>query len=341
MLRVIREVQPRFIVGENVPGLINWSGGVVFEEVQSDLEAAGYEVLSYVLPACGVDAPHRRERVWVIAYDPNAYDNRKSGKGRGNEGESGNERLQKRNEIQQLEKPDSLRPTNTKALTDTDSGKRCEGRMHQDRPKETERYLGTFDTWKNRGNWENFPTQSPIRERDDGVSDKLLIFVVNDLYNEISKTSKENRVENLSEVWSRVQQEEVWQKIRRLYSLESKDILFKTMQLYSTKGRTQIELSPFGEDFCKPILQHLRKHKEFRCSPQGQELEKQRTREFGNSLSFLPHEVALAARRFETAITKFENWHRNESIKAYGNALVPQVALQIFKAIDEYSQITA
>lgn len=68
MLRAIREVQPRWVVGENVAGLINWSGGLVFEEVQTDLETEGYEVLAFVLPACGVDAPHRRDRVWFVAY---------------------------------------------------------------------------------------------------------------------------------------------------------------------------------------------------------------------------------------------------------------------------------
>ena len=162
--------------------------------------------------------------------------------------------------------------------------------------------------------------------------------MVNDLRDEISKTSKENRIENLQEVWERVQQEEVWGKIRGLYSLESKDILFKTMQLYSAKGRGQIDLSPFSEEFSKGILQHLRKYKEFRRSPQGRELEKQRDKEFGNTLSFLPHEVALAARRFQSEITKFENWHTNESIKAYGNAIVPQVAFQIFQAINKYEE---
>ena len=68
MLRVIREVQPRWIVGENVLGLVNWSGGLVFEEVQADLEAQGYEVQAYVLPAAAVNAPHRRDRVWFVAY---------------------------------------------------------------------------------------------------------------------------------------------------------------------------------------------------------------------------------------------------------------------------------
>ena len=68
MLRAIREIKPYWVVGENVPGLINWNGGVVFNEVQTDLENEGYEVIPFVLPACGVDAPHKRDRVWFIAY---------------------------------------------------------------------------------------------------------------------------------------------------------------------------------------------------------------------------------------------------------------------------------
>jgi DNA (cytosine-5)-methyltransferase 1 len=68
MLRVIREIQPTWIVGENVFGLVNWSDGLVFDEVQTDLETQGYEVQSYVLPACAADAPHRRDRVWIVAH---------------------------------------------------------------------------------------------------------------------------------------------------------------------------------------------------------------------------------------------------------------------------------
>lgn len=77
MLRAIREIQPRWVVGENVLGLVNWNGGLVFHEVQTDLEAAGYEVWPYVLPAVSVDAPHRRDRVWFVAYaTSNGYKNR-------------------------------------------------------------------------------------------------------------------------------------------------------------------------------------------------------------------------------------------------------------------------
>lgn len=71
MCRIIREVQPRWVVGENVRGLIGWNGGMVFDEVQADLEAQGYEVTPYVLPAAAVGAPHRRDRVWFVAYAHN------------------------------------------------------------------------------------------------------------------------------------------------------------------------------------------------------------------------------------------------------------------------------
>ena len=68
MLRAIREIQPTFIVGENVFGLVNWNGGMVFNEVQADLETEGYEVTPFILPACAVNAPHRRDRIWFVAH---------------------------------------------------------------------------------------------------------------------------------------------------------------------------------------------------------------------------------------------------------------------------------
>lgn len=83
MLRAIQEIQPIWIVGENVPGLINWSGGLVFEQVQIDLENEGYEVTPYILPACSKDAPHKRERVWFVAYSESIRNRRCSSKERG------------------------------------------------------------------------------------------------------------------------------------------------------------------------------------------------------------------------------------------------------------------
>lgn len=80
MLRAIREIKPRWIVGENVLGLASWNGGLVFEEVQTDLEAEGYEVQPYVLPAASVEAPHKRDRIWFVAYSSSIRRRKRIGK---------------------------------------------------------------------------------------------------------------------------------------------------------------------------------------------------------------------------------------------------------------------
>jgi DNA (cytosine-5)-methyltransferase 1 len=67
MFRVIRELHPRWIIAENVPGLISIENGMVFEQVCSDLESENYQVQAFKIPACGVNAPHRRDRVWIVA----------------------------------------------------------------------------------------------------------------------------------------------------------------------------------------------------------------------------------------------------------------------------------
>jgi len=67
MFRIIKAFKPRFVIGENVRGIINIQDGVVFETVCTDLESEGYEVQPFIIPAAGVGAPHRRERIWIIA----------------------------------------------------------------------------------------------------------------------------------------------------------------------------------------------------------------------------------------------------------------------------------
>ena len=63
-LRVIHELRPTWVIGENVPGIIN----LALDTVLSDLEAEDYEVQCFLVPACGVDAPHKRYRVAILAH---------------------------------------------------------------------------------------------------------------------------------------------------------------------------------------------------------------------------------------------------------------------------------
>ena len=64
MLRVIRELKPSWVIGENVPGIVN----MALDTVLSDLENEGYSAQPFIIPACSVDAPHRRDRVCIVAY---------------------------------------------------------------------------------------------------------------------------------------------------------------------------------------------------------------------------------------------------------------------------------
>lgn len=65
-MRLIREIRPRFVVAENVPGLLN-KHPLVFERVCTDLENEGYEVTPVNIPACATDKDHIRQRWFFIA----------------------------------------------------------------------------------------------------------------------------------------------------------------------------------------------------------------------------------------------------------------------------------
>ena len=81
MFKIIQETKPTWIIGENVPGIINMG----LETAVLDLEEEGYEVEVLVLPAIGISALHKRNRVWIIANTDNSgsgtseYGNKREG----------------------------------------------------------------------------------------------------------------------------------------------------------------------------------------------------------------------------------------------------------------------
>jgi DNA (cytosine-5)-methyltransferase 1 len=83
MLRVISEARPTWVLGENVPGIIT----LALDGVLADLEGEGYACETLIIPACGVDAKHRRERIWIVAHRAgNGWRQGKPDTGRGLEG---------------------------------------------------------------------------------------------------------------------------------------------------------------------------------------------------------------------------------------------------------------
>ncbi len=65
MFRVIKEIRPRWVVAENVAGIVR----MALDDCLSDLEGEGYSTQAVIIPACAVNAPHRRDRVWIVAHD--------------------------------------------------------------------------------------------------------------------------------------------------------------------------------------------------------------------------------------------------------------------------------
>ena len=68
-IRVLAEVKPTWAIFENPCGILSLEQGVVFEDLLSQMEGKGYEVRPIIIPACAVNAPHRRDRVWILAYN--------------------------------------------------------------------------------------------------------------------------------------------------------------------------------------------------------------------------------------------------------------------------------
>lgn len=184
MLRAVQEIRPHWVVAENVRGLTNWNGGLVFDQVQSDLETAGYEVLPFLLPACGVGAPHRRDRIWFVSHKS------KQGLERGigwsserkgfavyggptpNSNEHGFNSGNSEHEIQPSER--GFNALNDFEQVVTADAERL-GQSRQGRPEGQSR-AEAFRDWKASwldpdGRW---PTQPPVCGRNDGISAGLV-----------------------------------------------------------------------------------------------------------------------------------------------------------------------
>jgi DNA (cytosine-5)-methyltransferase 1 len=158
MCRAIREINPRWVIGENVLGLVNWNEGLVFHEVQSDLEAAGYEVFPYVLPAVSVNAPHRRDRIFFVAHS----------KGKGSrEQSSADEGWQDRRFDYNGEIPN---------VADANSN-RLEGglstNINRQVPGEKAFDEKCIPIYRPGIQFQNFPTVPPVCNGDDGLSNRL------------------------------------------------------------------------------------------------------------------------------------------------------------------------
>ena len=322
MCRIIREVRPTWVVGENVLGLVNWNGGLVFNEVQADLEAEGYEVQPYVLPAASVGAPHRRDRVWFVAHSINSRHRAIRNEIRNQDSVSQKHReaihagMSNRTNngltpdtegLRDRRNPRAMGETQTepigkddgneldgsgKIVTDTRNESRGSEQRCKDKP---ERELLSKE--------QQGSTIRPTFARCSGIGSTS--DTDRDGHDEQSKTGNNAKRKNNKQSGS-----------QRIGPIERPcnewDASDTEMPRQSTRieGSRQIQLRGRNERISIPNNWH-----NFPTQPPV------RSRNDG-----------LSSELVGITVSK----HRNESIKAYGNAIVPQVAHQIFKAIQQY-----
>ena len=201
MLRAVREIRPAWVVGENVAGILTMVQpgkelalgssftlfGKVYRErvllrqqftleaICAGLEREGYAVQPFVIPACAVGAPHRRDRVWIVARRDGGVqpapvdahlgdDTREPGE---YAGEGGKERLQERDETLEPGEPGDvlgLAAHADRKLLEYGNSKGYEKRSEQGL---------LFESQGCQGFWRDFPTQPPVCRGDDGISARL------------------------------------------------------------------------------------------------------------------------------------------------------------------------
>ena len=193
MLRAIKEIKPRWVIGENVRGLVSWNGGMVFNEVCDDLEREGYEVQPFLIPAAGVNAPHQRQRIWFVAH---SNDKGRSGEFREVQKENGE--ISERNNNAKPSNSSNGDVTNTESIR---SSLRKLGESEKRQQIQTRSNIDGFNDLENAANsknigskyalengelegrrfrksyqrntWDSFPSKSPICGGDDGIPREL------------------------------------------------------------------------------------------------------------------------------------------------------------------------
>ena len=277
MFRIIREARPTYVVAENVRGLLSWNDGLVLDTVCSDLEGEGYEVCPVVLPAASVNAPHRRDRIWIVAY---AHDKGGAGGLRQVQGANG--------EVSQWD--NDAQPCNAGAADATNA--------------ECERPQGRGD-WRN-----NIPEEAQHGQTE----------ICGDNGNVTNANGQECERGGSTSEREREASEQGRNGIQRTTSRLGKKSDVANANQNGLQGGLPAH-----------------KHKE---TPGAGAYAAQRLPiqpgglQFENFPTFAPicgGDDGLPSRLDGITIPKW----RRESIKAYGNAIVPQVALQIFRALEE------
>jgi DNA-cytosine methyltransferase len=408
--RVIRESRPRWCVLENVRGLLTLGGGVVFEGLCAELEGMGYEIQPFVLPACAIGAPHRRDRIWIIAHatsnrrgkgrtkstrqlgrtatriadrvslntvcqrirrekgrdvewdilhkrqrtksadttrgsDRHAPDAESAGRDGSNLSRNDAKNPKYESERDEKRRGDEARSSGGIAGSDTDDANPA-GVNVGCRGQETKRYgrkSHREGANKGREQWdENWPE---VATRLCGVAHGIparMAFALRRIEQEYGTPYEKDRRKSMRKVQEALRSPEVQRAFGRLYKIQDTEVLLQALcgipeddyEEWSHAESDEIE---------EKYLREMWELREIRRAPLGRRYNEQQEVEHKNALPFLPYETTLAVAegwhrvRFAQETDNRDGFQRkgwrNAALKGAGNAIVPAVAVEIFRAI--------
>ncbi len=332
MLRAIRQIHPTWVVGENVNGIktmvescqVTQMGrsDYLFEEnhlyreesrftldkICADLEAEGYSVQPIVIPACSVGAPHRRDRVWIVAHrsDPRAETVQQEGQDRicsarpsthtqcdGHSPQGhGNQRARAKKSKKRKNRPQSRSRRHGSGKTSTYTLQHRRHEVHQDHQSQFPDGARTNSLGGQRSSSHSYSNGGKALQASKGLE----------------RTGRKRDVQpkerSTSPEWT--------DRLSRLQRHDAHAISERQEGMYQSWGE-ESERKCVWRDFARHCEEGHWKHFPTQ-SPVCR----------GND--GIPFDV-------DSLTISFPKW-RQESIKAYGNAWVPQVAYEIFRAIE-------
>ena len=325
--RVIAEIRPTWVVGENVAGittmvepgettpmaiqatLFDEGDGVrgyryeqpfTIERVCSDLEGLGYSVQPILIPACAVGAPHRRDRVFIIARDvaANANLGANGGVAGEDEGKGGEERIQERHEVRKPDEPNQVRREGADDVTSDTIGSR-EG---------TSRPSASVEGCGGKGHLQSSEWQS-ASERDCGL-------------HELLRHSADSQSKPSDE-------------LRPKQSEDSREEQVKPRRKSCQDGCERITADTDLQRLNQPVIATESSREERFNSEKGNQSGIAGCGRWESFPSVSPILRGNDGLPFDVdcLTLSFGKW-RTEALKAYGNAIVPQVMYEIFRAIE-------